>query len=76
VVDVSNVQNNFYCPGISLLSFFGGSDYIVGDGQEGEIIVSVDQDFPAGKRLAIEAYNADALNAHTLDARIDILPLI
>jgi hypothetical protein len=57
--------------GTSLIE--GLQDYIVGDGEEGEKNVPVNRWFPDGKRIAVDAHNLDATNAHTLDVLADLL---
>jgi hypothetical protein len=49
-----------------------GDGYVVGDGQEGERSIRVDQKFEAGLFLAIRAVNSDIANPHTLDFSIEI----
>jgi len=64
-----------HVPGIPLFAPQGGQDFIVGDGQEGEIVVPIHRSFPRGFRISVEGWNLDAGAAHTLDTRVDIADL-
>lgn len=57
--------------GRNLMPDRGGVDYIVGDGEEGEKDVLLNAIGMAGEYVAVECYNVDATNAHTLDALVE-----
>ena len=70
------ISTNHTMPsGINLMAQGGDAvDYIVGDGQEGEIVTRRMLDLPAGWFLCVDADNTDA-NPHTVDVNMDVLSL-
>jgi len=65
-----------HVPGLSLLGSWGGQDYVVGDGPEGELNIPIFKEFPAGLRVAVEGYNTDGASTHTLDVRVQLFQVI
>lgn len=63
------VANNQYPEGLNFLSLAGLDFYVVGDGQEGEQVISVGRTMPPGY-YCVSAYNASGANPHTLDTRM------
>lgn len=58
--------------GIPIIGSRGGQAYVVGDGEEGEIVIPVNRPFPKGNRICFEGYNTDPSDVHSIDARADI----
>lgn len=71
VIGAPSVLDDTRPAGINLLSGLGGDDYIVGAGNEGEIVIPIGRRFD-GQYVAWEAYNTDTSNTHTLNARFDL----
>ena len=61
--------------GRNLLAGWGDVDYVVGDGQEGEIRIPLNVDHPGGFYLCVDADNQDGSNSHTVDVTFDLLDL-
>jgi hypothetical protein len=63
--------------GLSLLASEGSSsvDYVVGDGQEGEMVINIGRAFPPGSYVAVDADNQSTTAPHTLDCSVDVREL-
>lgn len=72
IVDAESIANDERPSGINLVAGWGGTDYLVGNGLEGEMIIPIGRWFEPG-RVCIEAYNADPTNTHTLNAHFDLV---
>lgn len=60
--------------GVNLLTGGGvAATYIVGNGNEGELIVPIHRDFGAFWIPAVDAYNTDAGFPHTIDVTFDLV---
>jgi len=68
--------NNVRPTGINLMSGYGARDYIVGDGLDGEFVLPVQRQFPAGTRLIAEGFNTDTPNTHTMNLRVSLADLV
>lgn len=71
VADAGSVPNNVAPTGISVLAGRGASDYVVGDGAEGELVIPIGKRFPGRRYLLCDANNTDVFQ-HTIDVRADL----
>ena len=72
VTSEASVLDNVRPQGINLFGGRGTRDYLVGDGEEGELNVPIKRTFPGGFMIAIEANNTNGGSSHTLDVLVEI----